>query len=67
MSDDLVQRLRSPTGYGQYGTCLEAADRIEALERALRTARNFAKGITQANNLLIDTIDSTLGEGRWKP
>lgn len=33
MTDDLVTRLRSPTGYGQYTTCQEAADRIEALEK----------------------------------
>lgn len=37
MTDDLVQRLRQGTRYRHApGTMLEAADRIEALEAALR-------------------------------
>jgi hypothetical protein len=41
MSDDLVKWLRmAATGYG-YERCAQAADRIEALEAALREIRDY--------------------------
>jgi hypothetical protein len=65
MTDDLVKRLRERTGLELECVALDAADRIEALEKALRKLDDMIYELDAGGLDLYevgDFIDAALGE-----
>ena len=59
MSDDLVKRLRE---YGHVGTVLEAADRIEELERQLKTVLDREAATYARHDAKMEAIEARLAK-----